>query len=156
MHRNDIDLVECDLTIEQLPKSTLRQLEPDSAQPYQPPRCWLPGEHTGGPKERPQPAAPRTSLQLRSKQRFKPPAKLRIAKDHLQDKHVPGTKSPPTYKYRYTKTQNPCLDAHSEQLSTRRREPLQSRRRTRVRGSGRGDGGLGVGTRTRGAAECEG
>jgi hypothetical protein len=68
------------LTIEQLPNSDHRQLEPDSAPPYQPHRCWLPGEHTGGPKERPHPEAPRPPLQLRSKQRLKPPARLRVAK----------------------------------------------------------------------------
>ena len=142
MHRNDIDLVECDLTIERLPKSTLRQLEPDSAQPYQPPRCWLPGEHTGGPKERPQPAAPRprsssapNSASSQQQNSVSPRTIYKTNTYRALKAHQPINTNI------QKKTQYPCLDAHSERLSTRRRKPLQTRRRTSVGGSERGDGG---------------
>ena len=138
MHRNDADLVECELTIEQLPKSTLRQLEPDSAPPYQPPRCWLPGEHTGGPKEGPQPSAPQRPLSSAPTSALNevPPCRHRPYKYYLQEQSSTGKPRQPI-EYIYTYTQYPCLDAHSEQLSNRSRKPLQTRRRSRVRGSGR-------------------
>jgi hypothetical protein len=86
------------LTIEQLPNSDHRQLEPDSAPPYQPPRCWLPGEHTGGLKERPQPLAPQPSaepLECLRLQHLETPAVARLRRVAIN--HIFKDKQTNTY-----------------------------------------------------------